>query len=207
MTNSASTTYYHLSPASSAETTTNAATWTSDNGEVYTLNNTGAKPAQIVGSPKLLFDGVAHYLQATFTLNQPMSYYVVAKRPTFSTNGYFIDGNTGANVSIRNQPTTPDFDIYAGSATGINSNWAENSYNVIMAIINGASSSSKVGATAAVSGNAGANNAGGLTVGAAGNGTSPTNIQIKEIIVRTISDSTATQIQIYSYLKAIHGAP
>lgn len=179
---------------------------------MWTLNNTGATPAQIIASPSLLFDGTAHFMQAAFTLNQPNTIYIVFKQVTWTILDTVFDGDEGG-VSITAQLAqstgTPKLTIFAGSIIGDNANLAVGAYGVAAAVFNGASSSLTIDSTAALTGNAGAGNAGGMTLGA--NGLAVTaqfgNIQVKEIIIRNVADSVATQAQIQALLKAIHGTP
>jgi len=191
-----------------SETSTNAATQTSSTtGEVWTLNNTGAKLAQIVGSAQMLFDGTAGYMKAAFTLAQPTTVYLVGKQITWVDNRYLIDGLTGSRSVIRQTVSTPRLGLYAGAALDTVSGWAVGAAGVITAVFNGASSSLQVDGNAPLSGNAGTQSANGLTVGALPTPSNYSNIQVKRVILRAAADSAATQAQIQALLKSIYGTP
>lgn len=193
------------------ETSTNGATQVSGTtGETWTLNNTGTKPAQIVGSPSLLFDssGSSNFMATgAFTLNQPTIVYSVLKQISWGNGVYIWDGSAIAMMAMYQGGVTPQLNLNAGAGTGTNGNLPTGQNSVVTAIYNGASSSLKVDGSAAATGNAGANNAGAFVLGHAGNGTAPSNIQVKEIIIRNVADSAAVQAQIRALLKSIHGTP
>lgn len=202
---------YDLNASDWSETSTNGATQVSSTtGETWTLNNTGAKLAQIVGSPQLLFDGTAGYMATgAFTLNQPTTVYFVGKQVTWTVNDFIWDGVADNLGTLQQSTATPRLAMYAGTAlletTG---RLAVNTYGVVTAIYNGATSSLQVDSNAALTGAVGASNMGGFTLGKPGTTNAQYgNIQVKEVIIRNVADSAATQAQIQAYLKALHGTP
>ena len=190
------------------ETSTNGATQASSTtGEVWTLNNTGAKPAQIVGSPSLLFDGTAHTMAMATTLIQPETIYMVGRQVSWTSTEAIFDGAALASGELIQTTATPQLNITAGSSVAANTNLAVGTYGVITAVFNGASSSLQIDGNVATTGNAGAANMSGFTLGANGDDLLFGNIQVKEVIIRSTADSAATQAAIQSLLKALHGTP
>jgi hypothetical protein len=114
----------------------------------------------------------------------------------------------GSNNSMLVQQTSagasPQLRLFAGTG-GFpnNTDLAVGSYGTITAIFNGASSSLQINSGTAVTGNPGATNPGGLTLGAAFGTTVPSNVQVKEMIVYSTSQSAAQQALIIAYLSAL----
>lgn len=193
------------------ETSTNGATQASSTtGETWTLNNTGTKPAQIVGSASLLFDGAAQYLKTgAFTLNQPISYYLVIKQISWTFAEAILDGQTLNSGSIGQFDVTPKLNLYSGAGGVMNGELAVGAWGTVQAVLNGASSSVGVNSGAAVTGNAGIGNPGGLIVGASAPALPAgfSNVQVKRVILRAAADSAGTQAQIQGLLRSIYGTP
>jgi hypothetical protein len=190
------------------ETATNGATAVSSTtGETWTLNNSGALPAQIVGSPSVLFDGAAHLMRAVFAWVQPEMLYCYGKQITWTNADEVFDGGASAAMLLQqtNGGASPQIRQFAGAPSGNNVDWILNTYNTVAALFNGAASSLKIGIGAAVIGNAGVANAGGFTMGADGSGVGGcANIQFKEAIGRRVADSAALQAQIITLLNIIN---
>lgn len=119
------------------------------------------------------FDGTNHYLQIAFTgaLSQPFTYYAVAAMDITIVNdnqyhNLFDDDTGAARVALRqHQPSTPDtFAMYAGSS--VTDGPTDTSWILWSLLYNGASSEIRRSGSLS-SGNAGAANAAGLTVGSA----------------------------------------
>ena len=191
------------------ETSTNGATQASSTtGELWTLSNTGVKPAQIVGSPSLLFDGVAHYMAMIATLNQPTTWYAVLSLTQYNNGGdiYYMDGN-GTAVDFVQRTGGTTIQQFAGGFGASAAGPTAKTFNVFTIGWSGASSFWGVNGGAANTGNAGTNNPGGLVVGGKSDKSPSGQMQAKEIIIRNVADSAATQAQIQALLKAIHGTP
>ena len=168
---------------------------------------TTARPT-IQSDGSLLFDGTANIIRtAAFTLNQPETIYVVFSLISWVGNADIIDGVTQSSGVIFCNTSTPNFDVYAGANLGNNATLTVGTSSVVTVVINGASSSSQVDSATKKTGNAGAANMGGITLGAGGGGGNFSNIQVKELIVRSVADNATTQSLIQGYLKAIYGTP
>lgn len=188
----------------SAATSTNGATFVSSTtGETWTLNNTGALKAQIVGSASLLFDGTAHFMKAAaFTCAQPTVVFLDGKQPTWTATRAVFDGNTLATGELIKTTATPQVNITAGSSVAANTDWTLNTRKIVVAAFNGASSSLQVGGAAATTGNAGAGNMAGFTLGANGSNLLFGNTQVSRVIIR---NNTANADAIRTLMMAISG--
>jgi hypothetical protein len=156
----------------------------------------------------ILFDGVSDSLKsANFTLNSPEYVYMVINYVTY-TAGKFADGKTtnlgllyqggvGAPVSL-NQVS-----VYAGT-TGYNSlsEILPGHYFILRCLLKGGAGASKIkiNGGAWATGTSGANNMGGITLGANGSLSAWANVEIKEVIYRKAEDSDAVSDSIYNYL-------
>ena len=93
----------------------------------------------------------------------------------------------------------------AGTTYGTDSSLTLGNYGVVAAVFNGASSVLQVGNVSQAAGNAGANNAGGITIGASSAGSVGTNIQVKEVIAFAAAHSADTRLRIIRYLASVGG--
>ncbi len=198
---------YDMNPALSVETTANAATFTGGEGETWTLNNTGALVAQIVGSPKFLFDGIATFLEASMTLTQPFGAYLVGQQPAWEANrGILSAAGNDAICYKTHTGASPDIAMALPTApTANNSNWTLNTDRIVYVLADGANSLVQVDLTTATTGDPGSNGGTVLRLGALVSGNTFGNVYVKELIVRSAADSAATRLAIQQRLAAIHG--
>ncbi len=157
-------------------------------------------------SDGVLFDGVDNFMQTgAFTLNQPEQIYFVGKQITWGIVNRFFDGRNDISAALTQLDDSPEILMYAGLLSPINANLALNTFSIIRALLNGASSELIVNETTPVTGDFGANNMGGFTLGARGSTASNFgHIQVKEIIIRKIADTAPNEAIIYNYLKNKH---
>lgn len=196
-----------FNPSTFAETSTNGATAVASTGETWTLISTGAKPAQIVKSAQLLLDGTNHYMRtAGFTLNQPETIYIVGKALSWTIGKNWIDGVNNGGGIIRQNTATPGVGLYAGSIACTNNDLAIGTTGILTAVFNGASSSMTVNAGTPVTGDAGAGNMGGITLGDSGISIGSWNFngQFKELIIFSAAHTAAQQEQVRTILNAKH---
>lgn len=167
-----------------AETSANGATAVSTaTGETWTLNSTGSLPCRIVKAPILIGEGTARKMAtANFTLNQPVEHFMVVQPISWGAGDYMLSG-TVAQAGITQVTSTPNIGLNAGSAAAENTGATLGSFCIVHAAINGASSSVTVNAGAAATGNAGANNPGGLALFSNQAGGGYFNGAVKEWIV------------------------
>lgn len=165
----------------------------------------GNQPAlQADGS--ILFDGVAHFLKCDpFTLNQPETVYLLAQQATWTSTDTIYDGDGNASMLMDQVASSPNIRIFAGSALGNTAGWAVASYAVITAVFNSTTSVVSVNNGTPLSGDAGALNAGGFTLGARGVPSQFGNIQVKEAILFSAAHAADTRQRVIRYLGQVGG--
>ena len=95
--------------------------------------------------------------------------------------------------------------MYAGNLVFTNSDLALDTDGVITVGLNGASSLLGIDKNTELTGDAGANNMGGLTIGASGSGANFANFQYQEIIVFDAAQDAATKLRLKNYLARVGG--
>ena len=164
-----------------------------------------ARPA-ISSSGELIFDGTSDFMQANFTLSQPITTYILFRQITSGANRLIFDGST-ANVRLT-QLSANAVGINAGSAFGTNTTIPVNgtSYGVAACVFNGGSSVLQTaggGPSVTVTGAAGANSAGGITVGADRLGANFSNIGVREIAVFSAAHDATVRLWILRYFSRL----
>lgn len=166
-------------------------TFTASTGETWTINSTGAKPAQIVDRPSLLFDGAAHKMAtADFGLVQPYVRILAARTPTHTVGDVLADGLTLNTGALRQTTASPKLSINAG-ASACETDMMLGAWKVITAVVNGASSSLRENLGTPTTGDVGAGNPGGLMIGADGAGLNYGNLQYTDELVYSAVPSEA----------------
>ena len=201
ITNSASTTYYSVDFTQVAEGTTSI----TQGGDTYTVNASGAKQAQIVGSAQVVGDGAAYFMRASYTQAQPVTRFFLARRNLWSITTaarYTTDGVGANSAAILDATSTPSTRISAGTPVAENTGMTLSAWHAVAAVFNGASSSYKIDANAATTGNASTTTTGGLTIFADGGTPTASTFsasQTKEIIEynRALSASEVNQVMRY----------
>lgn len=161
-------------------------------------------PKQTDGS--LLFDGVAQFLSSNpFALNQPTTIYILGRQITWVLNAFITDGNADSTLVMQQGlGVSPHIRIFAGSNGPETADFVLNTYNVIAAVFNGASSTLQIGLGATVSGGVGANNAGGFRIGCRVTGPGNfSNIQVKEIVIYSAAHDATTRSLVINYLRTL----
>lgn len=167
---------------------------------------TGTNQPALQGDGSILFDAVDNFLMCdAFTLNQPCTVYALLRQITWGSALRIFDGNAG-NTGALIQSTggaSPQLRIFAGSNLGENSNLATGAYGVVAAVFNGASSVLQINNTAPLTGDSGASNMGGFTLGAGGALTGFSNIQAKEVIIYASAHDTNQRQTVINYLTGV----
>lgn len=143
---------------------------------------------------------------AAFTLNQPATFYLVAKQVSWTSIDYLWDGIPASKMAVYQDATTPKIRQLAGSVGTENANATLGSWVILSAVYNGAASVLAVNNTGDVVSDAGANNAGGFTLGNDGGPgfTQPANIQVKEVIIFSAAHTAAQRAVVQNYLAVRH---
>ncbi len=178
----------------------------SGNDRHLTQGTDASRPApQSDGS--ILFDGVDDYLKADpFTLNQPETVYILYKT-TWANNAYVFDGNAN-NLGALNQTNfsvAPNVRIYAsGASPAVDGTGPPNGvYGVQACVFNGAGSVLQLNHETAATGDVGASNMGGFTLGKAGIASIYSNITVKEVILFPAAHDAATRASVIRHLMVV----
>ena len=152
----------------------------------------------------ILFDGLSQSLKAdAFTWNQPETVYLLFNQVSWTASDGIFDGNADLSMLLNSITSTPTLALFAGTANDPSISAATvGDYVALCAVVNGASSILQVGDTTSATGNPGASNAGGFTLGRRA-GAASGNIQVKEVIGYAAAHDAATRSQIISYLLSI----
>lgn len=143
---------------------------------------------------------------SAFTLNQPTTVYLVAKQMAWGSR-YLYDGDSANSMVLFQNTATPQLALYAGSFTSNNSNAAIGSLVVVAGVFNGAASSLQVNLTTEVTGNVGAGNAGGFTLGSNPTPGSFANIQAHEALIYAAAHDATTRANVIRALMSKWGIP
>lgn len=176
--------------------------WDDRSGNDNHLLQATATNQPLWSSDGVLFDGVDNYLRALFTIEQPEFIYTVLKQVTWVTSGRIFDGSTSVSGLLYQTGSSPNIVAHAGSASSPNTNLAVDTFGIIRLLFNGASSKLIVNDTTPITGDFGSSDMDGLTLGARGDEVTFGNIEVKEMIIRKIADSSTDEGLIYDYLKA-----
>ncbi len=183
--------------------TDQASSFTASTGETWTINTSGANPAQIVASTRIMGDGTASKMAMDATTrNQPRTIYAIVQPISWTAADYIFSG-IAAQGGVTQVTATPQIGLNAGSAAAANGDLTVGSKKVLCAVINGASSSLRVNNGTATTGNAGANNPGGLTLFSDALGSGYFNGMVWELIDFDAAHSTAQQDRVIQYLAAV----
>lgn len=181
--------------------------WNDQSGNArHLLQATGAAQPALQGDGSILFDGIAHFMQAaSFGLVQPVTAYMRGRQVTWTINDRLFDGAPLANgLALFQSTATPGLGLATGATFGPDNNLAINTYGTVAVVSNGAGSLIQVNSNAPTTGAGGANNPGGFTVAAAGNGSANWgNLQVKEIAVYAAAHDQSTRDTIIAYLNTL----
>jgi len=153
------------------------------------------------GDGTILFDGSSDFMKTpTFVLAAPCTIYLRLKQVTWTLNDYILDGFTGNTGVLFQQATTSKLSLYAGAQVAENSAHALDTWGSIGVVFNGAGSVLDINGTA-TTGNPGAANMAGLTIGSAGSGGGQwANVQVAEIVAYNVAHDTTQRAVVRAYL-------
>lgn len=180
------------------------ATDISGNGNNITSSIEDERPS--ITADGILFDGAGDKLTATFTLDQPEMIYAVLRQKTWTLADRLWDGGSATTMYVNQRGTTPNLGMNTTSATGVNNNnnLALDTFGIIRALYNGSSSFLDIDDNRISGESVAVGDAGGFTLGGTPSGFYA-NIEVKEVIIRKIADTTENDAIIYNYLKSKHG--
>lgn len=178
----------------------------SGNGR-HLLQGTDAARPPLQADGTVLFDGVAQFLQTSgFTLNQPETVYILCNQVSYAVNRVLLDGSLAATMRLlQGGSVAGQLYIRLTSTVGDNTDAALpiGTYGVIACVFNGVASAIQVDNRATTTGDVGATNASGFTVGANGSGAAFANIRVKEVIVCNTAHDGTRRAQMLAWLRSL----
>lgn len=97
---------------------TSGTTFTASTGEVWTINSTGSKPAQIVDGPWLLADGAAHFMQTdAFNIAPPYTLFALGRPITWTSDDRLFDGLVTDEFSAQQVTGSPQIRLKDGTSS------------------------------------------------------------------------------------------
>lgn len=184
--------------------TNEVSAWNDKLGSGHNLTQSTALKKPIWSADGVLFDGSNDLMKtASFTLIQPTFVYIVLKQVTWTLNDRFFDGYTKDTTYLFQAVSSPQIKAVGGSSSHTQTKFMNiDQFAVIRTLFDGANGFFQVNSWPKVAANLGTANFNGFTLGANGNGTAAwSNIQVKEVIVRKVSDNADTHLAIATYLK------
>lgn len=197
-----------------------ATSFTATIGGTVTINTSGATGARIAGardlyqgtvgsqptyslaSRTLTFDGTDDWMKtAAFTLNQPTTVYFVGSQITWTAGDTLYDGNTNNTGHLQQDTATPRLRAFAGASLA-DIRPALGVAFLATVVFNGASGSIRLNANTATTGNTGASNMGGFTLGVVADfSTSFFNGTVNEIAIYNTAHTASQQQQFWAYAR------
>ena len=149
-----------------------------------------------------VFDGVDDFMKTTpISISHPYSVYIVLQNPTYTQDSYIFSSNYPQG-ELRQRYYSPDLSIRANSYIQGNGDLPLNTWGVVRAFFNGASSKLQVDENAALTGDVGV----GATItevvfGGRSNLTMFANFVIRAVLFRKKIDTTEDETLIYEAFK------
>jgi hypothetical protein len=186
--------------------------WADKSGNLRHLKQpAGTQQPVLESDGSIRFPGVDEFLACdAFGINQPETVYLLCKEITWIDSGPLTDGSTLNSMLIQQTSggsggVSPQLRLFAGSGTSSNTDLAIGDWGVISAVFNGAASILQINNSAPLTGDAGANNAGGFTVGSTATGTGFSNIQVKEVVLFQGAHDAASRSAVIAHLATVGG--
>jgi len=151
------------------------------------------------GHDAILFDGINHMLTKTFTLTQPVTYFLVIKQITWVSFDGIINGIGSNQCVLRQRTVTPKIQAFAGIASSEDSNLTLGNWSVLSLIFNGASSSIRVDDNTSTDSDTGTQDPGGIEIGR--NATVYANIAVTEFVIYESALSSGDRDAAHDFLK------
>lgn len=165
----------------------NASSFVASTGETWTINSTGASPAQIVAKQSVMFDGSNDYFKSPlFSRTQPHTIVFIGKQNLWGAYGTLVDGLSADSANIAQYTSSPNLLLYAGGLGPQSTDLNVKINGVIQAVFNSGSSLLRINRnTAVTTGNVGGGNPNGLTLGCRSDLVQVSTIQVMQVLIYT----------------------
>jgi hypothetical protein len=138
---------------------------------------------------------------APFTLNQPEHIFLVIKQTNWTLGNTFLDGNANTTGFIYQTGTIPEIGCFAGTLIGGKA-VTKGTVCLIEVVFNGVSSKLTINNYNTITGNAGASNMGGVTLGAIASGASNyADFSLLELLIKNAEITGADRTDIRNYFR------
>lgn len=139
------------------------------------------------------FDGATSVMgPVAFTLTQPWTLFAAIQVDAYGANDRLFDALAVNNGTIYQSGGTPTINLYAqGGAAAANTSLTLGSWHVLTCVFNGASSLIRVDGANQTTGNPGAADPGGITMGAQSGGGNQCDMDVGEVIIYNSAESVA----------------
>lgn len=182
------------------------AVWADKSGQGNDLHFHPISPSSVpqYSNGEVVFDGGDDFLLTdVYSLDFPITVYLLVNMDSYSSGDALMDGTTVYNGSLQQAGASPTIRLYSGGNVITTTDLPLDTYGIItiLWIASPDNSSLQINRETAVTGNVGTNTApDGTVLGAFADGSAPSNIKVKQLIIRVGSDSQETQDAIYNYL-------
>lgn len=150
------------------------------------------------------FNGSAHKLAATYAMNQPV-YRVLAMRQHVWTSGRVVFDGVGGTAQLLQTGASPSLSLNAGSTVAANTGATLLSWHIVEAGFSGASSFLCVDGGTDTTGNAGAGNPGGVSLGSDSAGANFSAVQVADLLEYSYLPDSNTRRKLRKYLASFLG--
>lgn len=152
-----------------------------------------------------VFNGTSHGMATpTITFAKPAMIYLLVKQITWTNSDYLIDGLASESINILQYDNTPELAARGNTLSTHNANLPVGNWGIVRALFKGVGSTFQIDDTAVITWNCGsAGNPGGICLGSRGYAASNwANIEVAEVVARSVDESASANTNIYNYLVA-----
>lgn len=171
------------------------------------LQAVGAAQPLADGKGGITCDGIATFMQSAFTLNQPCTFALMLNQIAWTGSNVLMDGagtnNTGAIIQTT---ASPQINLSAGTSACAQTGATVGQWKSVISVCNGANSALYAESLTGATGNAGAGNPAGITIGAEGDGlTVFGNVGVREVLIFNSALNDQSIRLVRKYLEAQRG--
>jgi hypothetical protein len=169
------------------------------------LQATAALGPTVTSDGGLSFNGSSQYMQALYTLAQPVTVYVALQQITWAVNAILFSGGTGA-AKVTQVTASPQVAMNGGSALANDSTIPVGVVGVMGCVFSGTSSVYQAGGggpSVTTTGDAGTTTTGGFTLGASHVPGNYANIYVREVAIFSVAHDAPTRLQMLRYMARI----